>query len=476
MERLTLKRSVSNSLDETAVRALWADILTAVQGMAVELLGRSYDDYPGARLPQQTLRRVQQRSVASLDALLEVLPEAGAFWSSFAGPHHLATLLLSASETMQAAAVVTTPTPLGIQPNAWKAYLRRLAIRRPLLWPNHLAAISDGYLAPGVSSVVSFPTGAGKSTLAELKIAAALHLGKSVVFLAPTHALVWQVRKSLKVAFPNSRVSDFLGGDGIYSELFSSETPDIAVMTPERCLTLANMAPESFQNVGLVVFDECHLLHPDEGGGRRGLDAMLCLLALLELAPASDVLLLSAMMSNAQEIADWLKKLIERQCLSLTLDWKPTRQTRACVVYSQKRLDELGRLLQEERRKRETRSPSSRVVANLTAVPMAVFGLRQTWASVETEHYAQLRLLDEPIQLSASKWWRLSANKNVVAAQLASRMAEQGIKTLIFVQNKAHCEATAQVVDDSWHGERAPLSLTADESALRASAIEDLGG
>jgi superfamily II helicase len=51
------------------------------------------------------------------------------------------------------------------------------------------------------------------------------------------------------------------------------------------------MAPESFQNVGLVVFDECHLLHPDEGGGRRGLDAMLCLLALLELAPASDVLL-----------------------------------------------------------------------------------------------------------------------------------------------------------------------------------------
>jgi replicative superfamily II helicase len=68
------------------------------------------------------------------------------------------------------------------------------------LW-NHREAIEKGYLAGGVSSAISFPTGGGKSTLAELKIASALLRQGKVVFLAPTHALVGQTTRALKRTF-----------------------------------------------------------------------------------------------------------------------------------------------------------------------------------------------------------------------------------------------------------------------------------
>ena len=64
-------------------------------------------------------------------------------------------------------------------------------------------AIDKGYLEVGTSSAVSFPTGAGKSTLSELKIATWLLQGKKVIFLAPTLALVEQTAGALKATFPD---------------------------------------------------------------------------------------------------------------------------------------------------------------------------------------------------------------------------------------------------------------------------------
>ena len=84
--------------------------------------------------------------------------------------------------------------------------MARIAKKRPYLWTNHLAAIRAGYLQPGTSCAVGFPTGAGKSTTAQLKIHAALLRNLKVVFLAPTHALVDQTARDLRAAFPNTNV------------------------------------------------------------------------------------------------------------------------------------------------------------------------------------------------------------------------------------------------------------------------------
>jgi len=96
---------------------------------------------------------------------------------------------------------------------------------------------------------------------------------------------------------------------------------------------LLSMQPKAFADLGLIVFDECHLLHPrKEDRGRRGLDAMLAILNLTRIAPSADLLLLSAIMKNAGAVAGWLGSLTDRESLALDLAWKPTRQVRGCVV------------------------------------------------------------------------------------------------------------------------------------------------
>ena len=65
------------------------------------------------------------------------------------------------------------------------------------LWDNHIEGIHKGILNPGVSAVITFPTGAGKTTLSELKVISTLLIGKRCLYLVPTHALEYQVEKDL---------------------------------------------------------------------------------------------------------------------------------------------------------------------------------------------------------------------------------------------------------------------------------------
>jgi replicative superfamily II helicase len=224
---------------------------------------------------------------------------------------------------------------------------------RPYLWDNHADAVGKGYLTPGTSAVITFPTGAGKSTLSELKISSTLLTGRSVIFLAPTRALVWQVYRNLSEAFPNYDVRRSLLSDGAYAEIEGGIEALISVMTPEKCLSGLSSGQLNLQNLGLLVFDECHLVHPKQGtGDRRSLDAMLCLLHVLDRAPACDLLLMSATMSNCGEFSAWLGDVTSRPCIPLSLDWRPTRQARGCVVFDRERVEELYRTLQSATRTR----------------------------------------------------------------------------------------------------------------------------
>src|SRR5258707_12588726 len=61
----------------------------------------------------------------------------------------------------------------------------------------------------------------------------------------------------------------------------SHQKPCSGSRTPKRCLSMLSFSPQLFADVGLLVFDECHLLHPrDLDTSRRSVDAMLCLLNL----------------------------------------------------------------------------------------------------------------------------------------------------------------------------------------------------
>jgi len=398
--------------------------------------------------------------------------------SLYPGPLHLANLLLGLEGDLLGTALSRIRTPGGVDDNGWWQTLRRMARQRPYLWRNHREAVAKGYLEQGVSSAISFPTGGGKSTLAELKIATALLRGERVIFLAPTHALVGQTQRSLKDTFQDySILADVDEGVGTGDVAVLGE---VTVMTPERCLMLLSVDPDAFKDHGLIVFDECHLLHPREDDrSRRGLDAMLAILNLTRLAPDADLLLLSAMMKNTQEIAGWIAHITGRQCLTLDLGWKPTRQVRGCVVYPAEQIKALKAILAQGRIDYPDHDKPPVLVKNaLLAQPFGLFSLLQTWSTTDRSDYALLQLLGDGRLLSAGRSkggnWYLTPNGNETSSAIAAAAASAGMKTLVFVQTTVFCESC--VKDYPARVAASQITLTEEEQKWRTLAEEEMGG
>ncbi len=450
-----------------ASTALYRLILKGVHDLAEDVMAD-----PRARTPASVNRFQEAKSLAILDGALPSTSDQQLV-SAFPGPHHLASLLLSVAPVLQRSAVTRLDAPATLDSTGWRRHIRRLASRRPTLWKNHRGAISKGYLKPGVSSAVSFPTGAGKSTLAELKIIATLIARKRVVFLAPTNALVDQTATVLQDSLPDSRVKGKSVDDFLYSP-DEDQTPDVLVMTPESCLTQLALNSSAFERTGLLVFDECHLLHGiGLSSDRRAIDAMLCLLNFAVCFPRADFLLLSAMMKNARVVAEWIQSLTGRPCLTLDLSWKPTRQLSGAVVYQRGRINSLADTLQSAREVNPTRQPPLAVKRRLTAVPMALFSLRQTWASRRTLDYSLQRLIAEHVQLGVNRFWRLTPNAVHVTEEIAAAASESGLRVLAFFQSVPNAAKAARTVSDKLGA--ADLALEEQEKRWIQLAILELG-
>lgn len=451
---------------DVAASALYYRILQGVRMLAGELLRQRGVELGRAADVFRSVVKLCSAARGEKDWL-------GSEVGSFPGPHHLASLLLAVSGDLSGSAVTGVAPPSGIDPNKWLNSMRRIARKRPYLWRNHREAVAKGYLDPQNSAAVSFPTGAGKSTLAELKIYATLLQDQKVVFLAPTNALVGQTAIALRKTFKSANVGqERFDETGFLTE--EEDLPEIFVMTPESCLAQMSIEPTVFEGVGLLIFDECHLLHPEESRGRRALDAMLCLLNFASRVPEANFLLLSAMMKNADEIAAWIADLTERPCLPLSLPWKPTRQLRGSVVYAQSDVDELGDGLRKAQRKRKTKAPSTVDKAALRIVPMGLFSLKQTWATRNTQDYALLGLLKDTVQLAANQWWRLTPNSGEVSAAIASAASASGVKTLVFFQTIRNAVSAKNKISEEL-GE-VEIELTDEERDWLTISQMEMGG
>lgn len=482
-ELRALSATEAPSLDEglepadVAVQALQLELLSGLRNLAAQLL-RRVDiaiEEGGVESASAYFRRVKALSVDRIESV----PGEGEVFSLFPGPLHIANLLLAVERDLIESGIARVPTPSGVAEDGWWQIIRRMARNRPYLWKNHRDAISKGYLERGISAAISFPTGGGKSTLAELKIAVALLLNQQVVFLAPTNALVDQTTSALRKTFKEFEILGDVSDEVTFEAIFV--LPEIIVTTPERCLFLMSVQPDLFDNLGLVVFDECHLLHPRETDrSRRAVDAMLAILNLTRIAPDADLLLLSAMMKNTAEIAGWVKKLTGRECLPLDIAWKPTRQVRGSVVYPAGRIKELNKALIKARKaypNKKNGAPAA-VEKTLTAPPFGLFCLLQTWASTDREDYALLPLLDGAPNFTTARkrggGWRLTPNGNKLGAALAGSAAASRIKTLIFAGSEVLAHSGAKEFR-----KQAPsrdIMLTEDEQTLYALAAEEMGG
>lgn len=461
-----------STMAEIGASALYLMLNRCVQGIAAEVLGRPINQ-------QSSLLELERIEGMCTQAVVQFQGQLGN--SAFPGPRHLASLLKAVGRELPADSLARLPVPPGIGASPWILGLAHLAKARPYLWENHRDAVAQGYLTPGVSAAISFPTGAGKSTLSELKILSNLCLGKDTIFLAPTLALVDQTARALQKTFPDARLSRERGTDNPFDFDLGTRLPPMSVMTPERCLALIGFQPELLKDVGLLVFDECHLLHAGvHDRSRRAVDAMLCILNISTLAPEADYLLLSAMMSNTEEVAAWLSDLTGRKCLPLNMPWKPTRQVRGSVVFPSDQVVDLRKKLADKRREliaagKRKPGPPAALKRVLKARPLGLLGLNFRWDSMLRNDYALFPLSDSDMLLSVNATtWKLTPNVNSVAAELAALASRnEGIKTLVFAQTIPYAMSVQRTAGENL-GE-ANIAFSEVEQHLYNLTLDELG-
>ena len=155
------------------------------------------------------------------------------------------------------------------------------------------------YVTEGHDTLVVAPTGAGKTFIALSAIEANLKLGRRAVYTTPLKALSNSKFTELKLKFePKYKVGLLTGDRKIEGDA------DVVVATTE---IFRNELYRVSERSALVVLDEVHFI-ADPQRGPVWEESII-------LSPRSSTfLMLSASISNAQEIADWIMEVRDKPC------------------------------------------------------------------------------------------------------------------------------------------------------------------
>ena len=211
--------------------------------------------------------------------------------------------------------------------------------RQPVLtlWPPQRKLIADSAispLSPATSRLlVSVPTSAGKTLLAQLIVCAhAAQDDGDVCYVTPLRSLGREMRQALRprLKYLDRRLgSDLPDGFGTQDltnghmqgeSEGSSQSPHVEVMTPERLMNSLRQSPQDVLNrFSLFIIDEAHLIA--QSGGRG-----LLLEGLLSLLDASGarLILFSGVLGNAASLATWTSD--GRGEVLFTDEWRAPRR------------------------------------------------------------------------------------------------------------------------------------------------------
>lgn len=185
----------------------------------------------------------------------------------------------------------------------WRQYLSSRSASR-LLWQAQRQIGQAGVFA-GESAFIQLPTGSGKTKSIEMilrsrMLAEQCHLA---VVVAPLRALCSEITRSLSIVLKGvarvRQASDVMEIDSWFMEASSSH--EVVVFTPEKLGFVIHHNPSFLIESDLFVFDEAHLLDSES----RGPGYELLLTEIFRSKPNAQKILISAVVSNADEIAQW---------------------------------------------------------------------------------------------------------------------------------------------------------------------------
>lgn len=213
--------------------------------------------------------------------------------------------------------LVCLPKYTGLEQNRWHQTLANDKFMKEF-WPAQRLVGSLGVLK-GTSAVMQMPTSAGKTKSTELIIRSGFISGRAklAVVVAPFRALCREITQGFAASFEHDSVNinelrditnvdedeqeflKFLLGDDFKGKYDQT----IIVSTPEKLVYLLRHEPSISKKIDLLIFDEGHQFD----SGRRGVTYELLIASLKKSIPEhAQKVLISAVMSNAETIGDWL--------------------------------------------------------------------------------------------------------------------------------------------------------------------------
>ncbi len=195
------------------------------------------------------------------------------------------------------------------------------------LWPSQLEAARRATNLDD-DLVISLPTSAGKTRVAEICTLMSLSVERRVLILTPLRALSAQSERSFRRTFGplGFAVSSLYGASGAMpGDEDALRTREIVIATPEKLDFALRNDPALIDDVGLIVLDEGHLIGPKE----RELRYEVLVQRLLRRADAGQrrIVCLSAILPDGEQLDDltaWMRS--DADGTPVKSEWRPTRQ------------------------------------------------------------------------------------------------------------------------------------------------------
>ncbi len=174
---------------------------------------------------------------------------------------------------------------------------------------DHFQEEAINYINQGYSVIVSAPTGAGKTAIAEHVISTSLEKKIGVIYTAPIKALSNQKFRDFQVQFQEN--IGILTGD-----VSLNPFAPVLIMTTEILRNKILDEPESLQKYSWVIFDEIHYIDNPERG-------TVWEESLIFLPKHMNILGLSATIPNIKQFASWIESIHNKPVKSVIEEKRP---------------------------------------------------------------------------------------------------------------------------------------------------------